>query len=83
MNKITAFAGQLDKDMNVALYLLPTKEITKAQYDFIKENFGVYGPGRQVLDVNGTYYLKSDEASEAAIERLKAESKEKGLEFPA
>ena len=82
-NKITKFAGMYDKDMNEEMYLLPEKEITKAQFDVIKENLGVYGPGRQVVvRHDGKFILKSDEASEAAIARIKEALAEKGVAFP-
>ena len=73
-NVIHKFPSFYDTGMNEELYLLPTVEITKAQYDMIKQYLGVTGPGRQVIvRANGKYYLKSDEASEDAIARIKKE----------
>lgn len=70
-NKITKFAGMYDKDMNEEMYLLPEAEITEAQYNAIKDNLGVYGPGRQVvIRHDGKFILKSDESSEAAKARI-------------
>ena len=82
-NVIHKFPGLYDADMNEELYLLPTVEITKAQYDMIKQYLGVTGPGRQVIvRANGKYYLKSDEASEDAIARIKKELADKGQTYP-
>ena len=82
-NVIHKFPSFYDTDMNEELYLLPTVEITKAQYDMIKQYLGVTGPGRQVIvRANGKYYLKSDEASEDAIARIKKELTEKGQTYP-
>ena len=82
-NVIHKFPSFYDADMNEELYLLPTVEITKAQYDMIKQYLGVTGPGRQVIvRANGKYYLKSDEASEDAIARIKKELADKGQTYP-
>lgn len=82
-NVIHKFPSFYDTDMNEELYLLPTVEITKAQYDMIKQYLGVTGPGRQVIvRANGKYYLKSDEASEDAIARIKKELADKGQTYP-
>lgn len=70
-NKITKFAGMYDKDMNEEMYLLPEVEITEEQYNAIKDNLGVYGPGRQVvIRHDGKFILKSDESSEDAKARI-------------
>lgn len=83
-NVIHTFGGMYDADMNVELYLLAEKEITKAQYECVKENLGVYGPGRQViLRGDGKYYLKADEEASVAEERIKAELKEMDVEYPS
>ena len=42
-NVIHKFPSFYDADMNEELYLLPTVEITKAQYDMIKQHLGVTG----------------------------------------
>lgn len=82
-NVIHKFPSFYDTDMNEELYLLPTVEITKAQYDMIKQYLGVTGPGRQVIvRANGKYYLKSDEASEDAIARITKELADKGQTYP-
>ena len=83
-NVIHKFPSFYDADMNEELYLLPTVEITKAQYDMIKQYLGVTGPGRQVIvRADGKYYLKSDEASEDAIARITKELADKGQTYPA
>lgn len=83
-NVIHEFPGMYHEDMNTELYLLPEVEITEAQYDMIKEYLGVMGPGRQVVvRDDGKFILKSDEASEDAIARIKEELAEKGQTYPA
>lgn len=83
-NVIHKFPSFYDADMNEELYLLPTVEVTKAQYDMIKQYLGVTGPGRQVIvRADGKYYLKSDEASEDAIARITKELADKGQTYPA
>lgn len=82
-NVIHKFPSFYDADMNEELYLLPTVEITKAQYDMIKQYLGVTGPGRQVIvRADGKYYLKSDEASADAIARITKELADKGQTYP-
>lgn len=81
-NKITRYPGILDYDMNKELYLIPEQEITEDECEVIKEYLGVTGPGRQVIEKNGGFYLKSDEAPTAALARVKAEVAEKGGEWP-
>lgn len=82
-NVIHKFPSFYDADMNEELYLLPTVEITEAQYNMIKQYLGVTGPGRQVIvRADGKYYLKSDEASEDAIARITKELKDKGQTYP-
>lgn len=83
MNVIHNFPGMYDPDMNTEMYLLPEKEITKAQYNMIKENLGVYGPGYQVVvREDGKFYLKSDEEVAVAEERIAAELAELELTYP-
>ena len=67
-NKITEFGGVYDEDMNTELYLLAEAEITKDQYEAIKEGYGVTGPDFQVIEKGGKYYLKGD----MEIENIKA-----------
>lgn len=82
-NVIHKFPGILDDTLNTSLYLLPKVEITKSQYNMIKEYLGVYGPGRQVITEGTKFYLLSDEASEDAIVRITEELKELGATYPA
>lgn len=81
-NVVHKFPDILDDNLNTPLYLLQKTEITEAQYEMIKKYLGVYGPGRQVITEGETYYLLSDEDSEAAIARITADLAEKGQEFP-
>lgn len=55
-NRITRYPDILDDDMNRELYLIPGQEITEDEYEVIKEYLGVTGPGRQIIEKNGSYY---------------------------
>lgn len=59
-NKVTKFPGVYDENMNTPLYLLAEEEITEEQYNAIKTGYGVTGPDFQIVEVDGTYYLKGD-----------------------
>lgn len=82
-NVVHKFPDILDDNLNTPLYLLQKTVITEAQYEMIKEYLGVYGPGRQVIQEGETYYLLSDEDSDAALERIAKDLAEKGQELPA
>lgn len=59
-NVIHEFPGMYDDDMNKELYLLAKDEITEAQYNAIKEGYGVTGPDFQIVKKGGKFYLKGD-----------------------
>lgn len=82
-NVIHKFPDILDDDMNRRLYLLQSQELTKDQYDMIKETLGPIFPGRQVVVEGSKYYLLSEEDAEAALTRTKAELTAKGKTLPA
>lgn len=81
-NVVHKFPDILDDDMNRRLYLLQSQELTKDQYDMIKETLGPIFPGRQVVVEGSKYYLLSEEDAEAALTRTKAELTAKGKTFP-
>ena len=60
MNVIHKFPGVLDADMNRELYLLCEAEITEAEYNAVKEGYGVMGPDYQIIKRNGKFYLRGD-----------------------
>ena len=59
-NVVHVFPGVYDKDMNTELYLETEAEITEAQYNAIKEGYGVTGPDFQILKKGSKYFLKGD-----------------------
>lgn len=59
-NKVTEYPGVYDENMNTELYLLTEAEITEEQYTAIKEGYGVTGPDFQIVEKDGSYYLKGD-----------------------
>lgn len=65
MNVIHEFPGVYDEDMNKELYLLEKEEITEAQYNAIKEGYGVTGPDFQIIKDGEKYFLKGDMEIEA------------------
>jgi len=79
-NKVTRYADYLDDNMNTELYLIPEQEITEEQYAQFVEYLGVTGPGRQFIEKDGKFYLKSDEDPEAALARAQADLVDKGVE---
>lgn len=81
-NVIHKFPDILDDNMNKRLYLLQSQELTKDQYDMIKATLGPIFPGRQVVVEGSKYYLLSEEDTEAALTRTKAELTAKGKTFP-
>lgn len=68
MNVIHKFPGVLDADMNRELYLLFEAEITEAEYNAVKEGYGVIGPDYQIVKRNGKFYLRGDMEIEAIKE---------------
>ena len=80
-NKVTEFPGMYDEDLKKELYLLAEEEITEAQYNAIKEGYGVTGPDFQVIKGdNGKFYLKGDMGIDAVKAVVDALIVEKGGE---
>lgn len=79
-NKITKFPGVLDPDMNTELYLVVEEEITEAQFNTIKEGYGVTGPDFQIVKKGGKYFLKGDMEIEGVKEAVNVALESKGLE---
>lgn len=79
-NKVTKFPGVLDPDLNTELYLVVEEEITKAQFNTIKEGYGVTGPDFQIVEKGGKYFLKGDMAIEGVKKAVNVAMESKGLE---
>lgn len=79
-NKVTKFPGVLDPDMNTELYLVVEEEITEAQYNTIKEGYGVTGPDFQIVKKGAKYFLKGDMEIEGVKEAVNVAMESKGLE---
>lgn len=79
-NRVTRFPGVLDPDMNTELYLIAEEEITKDEFDTIKEGYGVTGPDFQIVEKGGKYFLKGDMAIEAVEEAVNVALASKGVE---
>jgi hypothetical protein len=79
-NKVTKFPGVLDPDMNTELYLVVEEEITEAQFNTIKEGYGVTGPDFQIVEKGGNYFLKGDMEIEGVKEAGNVAMESKGLE---
>lgn len=60
-NVIHEFPGVYDEDMNTDLYLLVEEEITEAQYNAIKETYGVTGPDFQIVKRGAKFFIKGDQ----------------------
>lgn len=60
MNVIHKFPGVLDANMNKELYLLHEAEITKVEFNAVKEGFGVMGPDFQIIERDGKFFLRGD-----------------------
>lgn len=80
-NKVTEFPGMYDEDLKKELYLLAEAEITEAQYNAIKNGYGVTGPDFQVIKGDdGKFYLKGDMSIDAVKAVVDALIVEKGGE---
>ena len=79
-NVIHEFPGMYDDDMNKELYLLAEDEITEAQYNAIKEGYGVTGPDFQIVEKGGKFYLKGDMDIDAIKEIVDSYLVENGAE---
>ncbi len=80
-NRVTEFPGMYDEDLKKELYLLAEEEITEAQYNAIKEGYGVTGPDFQVVKADdGKFYLKGDMGIDAVKAVVDALIVEKGGE---
>ena len=79
-NKVTKFPGVLDPDMNTELYLVVEEEITKDQFNTIKEGYGVTGPDFQIVEKGGKYFLKGDMEIEGVKDAVNVALESKGLE---
>ena len=80
MNVVHKFPDILDDDMNRELYLLAEEEITEAQYNTIKNNYGVTGPDFQVVKRGAKYFLKGDMDIETVKECVNIALATKGVE---
>lgn len=80
MNVVHKFPDILDADMNRDLYLLTEEEITEAQYNTIRTNYGVTGPDFQVVKRGAKYFLKGDMDIETVKECVNIALATKGVE---
>ena len=80
MNVVHKFPDILDDDMNRELYLLAEEEITEAQYNTIKNNYGVTGPDFQIVKRGTAYFLKGDMDIEVVKECVNIALASKGVE---
>lgn len=61
-NKITVNQpGMYAPELNKELYIIPEEEISEARYNGVAAELGVYGPGYQVIEKEGKYFLKADD----------------------
>lgn len=80
MNIVHKFPDILDDNMNRDLYLLTEEEITEAQYNTIKTNYGVTGPDFQIVKRGAKYFLKGDMDIETVKECVNIALATKGVE---
>ena len=80
MNVVHKFPDILDDNMNRDLYLLTEEEITEAQYNTIRTNYGVTGPDFQVVKRGAKYFLKGDMDIETVKECVNIALASKGVE---
>ena len=80
MNVIHKFPGVLDADMNKELYLLHEAEITEAEFNAVKEGYGVMGPDYQIIERDGKFFLRGDMEIEAIKEIVNGLLADKGVE---
>ena len=81
-HKVTKFVGPYDKDFNDDLYLVENKEISKEQYEAVKEYLGPVFPDGQVLKDGDDYILRADQDADDVEVMVAAAVADKGGEYP-